>query len=145
MQLRKICQHPFLFESVEDIISPSGMVDEKIVRTSGKIELLNRILPKFFAGGHRVGLFVTSDPNVLDDCPQVLIFFQMTKVMDIMEDFLKMMQWKHLRLDGGTKTEERAQFVQLFNAKDSDYKVFILSTRAGGLGLNLQSADTVIM
>ena len=76
---------------------------------------------------------------------QVLIFFQMTKVMDIMEDFLKMMGWKHLRLDGGTKTEERAQFVQLFNAKDSDYKVFILSTRAGGLGLNLQSADTVIM
>jgi ATP-dependent helicase STH1/SNF2 len=54
MQLRKICQHPFLFESVEDIISPSGMVDEKLVRTSGKIELLNRILPKFFAGGHRV-------------------------------------------------------------------------------------------
>jgi ATP-dependent helicase STH1/SNF2 len=75
----------------------------------------------------------------------VLIFFQMTKVMDIMEDFLKMMQWKYLRLDGGTKTDERAQFVQLFNAKDSNYKVFILSTRAGGLGLNLQSADTVIM
>jgi ATP-dependent helicase STH1/SNF2 len=76
---------------------------------------------------------------------QVLIFFQMTKVMDIMEDFLKMMQWTYLRLDGGTKTDERAQFVQLFNAKDSNYKVFILSTRAGGLGLNLQSADTVIM
>jgi ATP-dependent helicase STH1/SNF2 len=54
MQLRKICQHPFLFESVEDNISPSGMVDEKLVRTSGKIELLNRILPKFFAAGHRV-------------------------------------------------------------------------------------------
>jgi ATP-dependent helicase STH1/SNF2 len=69
----------------------------------------------------------------------------MTKVMDIMEDFLKMMGWKHLRLDGGTKTEERASFVQLFNAQDSDYKVFILSTRAGGLGLNLQTADTVIM
>jgi len=69
----------------------------------------------------------------------------MTKVMDIMEDFLKMMGWKHLRLDGGTKTEERASFVQLFNVQDSEYKVFILSTRAGGLGLNLQTADTVIM
>jgi hypothetical protein len=69
----------------------------------------------------------------------------MTKVMDIMEDFLKMMGWAYLRLDGGTKTEERASFVQLFNAKDSEYKVFILSTRAGGLGLNLQTADTVIM
>ncbi|KAJ7903296.1 SNF2 family N-terminal domain-containing protein [Mycena leptocephala] len=114
MQLRKICQHPFLFESVEDKMNPGGLVDDKLVRNPGKIELLNRILPKFFATGHRV-----------------LIFFQMTKVMDIMADFLTMMGWKFLRLDGGTKTEERANFVQLFNAKDSEYKVFILSTRAG--------------
>lgn len=65
--------------------------------------------------------------------------------MDIMEDFLKMQGWKYLRLDGGTKTEERATHVQLFNQKDSEIQVFILSTRAGGLGLNLQTADTVIM
>ena len=128
MQLRKICQHPFLFESVEDKINPSGVIDNTLVRTSGKIELLSRILPKFFATDHRV-----------------LIFFQMTKVMDIMEDFLKMSGWKYLRLDGGTKTEDRAGHVALFNAKNSEYKVFILSTRAGGLGLNLQTADTVIM
>ncbi|KAI9460194.1 SNF2 family N-terminal domain-containing protein [Lactarius psammicola] len=128
MQLRKICQHPFLFDSVEDKINPAGLIDEKLVRSSGKIELLSRILPKFFATGHRV-----------------LIFFQMTKVMDIMEDFLKMMGWKYLRLDGGTKTEERAGHVQLFNAKDSEIMVFILSTRAGGLGLNLQTADTVVI
>lgn len=69
----------------------------------------------------------------------------MTKVMDIMEDFLKFMGWKYLRLDGGTKTEDRAGHVQMFNAPDSDIRVFILSTRAGGLGLNLQTADTVIM
>jgi ATP-dependent helicase STH1/SNF2 len=69
----------------------------------------------------------------------------MTKVMDIMEDFLKMMGYKYLRLDGGTKTDERAGHVQLFNAKDSEIMVFILSTRAGGLGLNLQTADTVII
>lgn len=54
MQLRKICQHPFLFESVEDKVNPAGFVDEKIIRTSGKLELLNRVLPKFFATGHRV-------------------------------------------------------------------------------------------
>ncbi len=65
--------------------------------------------------------------------------------MDIMEDFLKMMGWKYLRLDGGTKTEERAGHVQSFNAKDSEFMVFILSTRAGGLGLNLQTADTVVI
>ena len=69
----------------------------------------------------------------------------MTKVMDIMEDFMKAQGWQYLRLDGGTKTEERASHVQVFNAKDSPIQVFILSTRAGGLGLNLQSADTVVM
>jgi len=69
----------------------------------------------------------------------------MTKVMDIMEDFLKMMNYKYLRLDGGTKTEDRAGHVAMFNAPHSEFKVFILSTRAGGLGLNLQTADTVIM
>jgi SNF2 family DNA or RNA helicase len=55
MQLRKICQHPFLFENVEDKINPAGLIDDKLIRTSGKIELLSRILPKFFATGHRVG------------------------------------------------------------------------------------------
>ena len=69
----------------------------------------------------------------------------MTKVMDIMEDFMKMQGWQYFRLDGGTKTEERAHYVQAFNAKDSPIQVFILSTRAGGLGLNFQTADTVIM
>ena len=54
MQLRKICQHPFLFENIEDKISPGGFIDDKLVRTSGKVELLHRILPKFFATGHRV-------------------------------------------------------------------------------------------
>ena len=61
MQLRKICQHPFLFESVEDKVNPSSMIDDKLIRSSGKIELLNRILPKFFATDHRV-----SPPIILD-------------------------------------------------------------------------------
>ena len=85
-------------------------------------------------------------PRAMCFVVQVLIFFQMTKVMDdIMEDFLKMMGWKYLRLDSRTKTEDRAGHVQLFNAKDSEYKVSILSTRASGLGLNLQTADIVVM
>ena len=69
----------------------------------------------------------------------------MTKVMDTMEDFPKSQNWQYLHLDGSTKTEERASHVTLFNAKDSFYKIFILSTRAGGLGLNLQTADTVVI
>jgi len=52
MQLHKICQHPILLESVEDKISPDGYIDDKLIRTSGKIELLHRVLPKFFATGH---------------------------------------------------------------------------------------------
>ena len=65
--------------------------------------------------------------------------------MDITEDFLKMMGWKHLRRDGGTKKEGRASFAQMFNVPDSEFEVFILSMGAGGLGLNLKTADTVIM
>lgn len=147
MQLRKICQHPFLFDSVEDKLNPSGVIDESIYRVSGKFELLTRILPKFFSTGHRVcSAFECHLPLLTRACLwQVLIFFQMTKVMDIMEDFLKVQGYKYLRLDGGTKTEERASHVTSFNAKGSEIQVFILSTRAGGLGLNLQSADTVIM
>ncbi|KAG0700545.1 P-loop containing nucleoside triphosphate hydrolase protein, partial [Suillus ampliporus] len=126
--LHKICQHPFLFEGVEDKVNPTRLIDDKLIRLAGKLELLLRILPKFFATGHRVP-----------------VFFQMTKVMDIMEDLLKMSGWKYLRLDGGMKTEECALHVQQFNAKDLEIKVFILSTRAGGLGLNLQTSDMVIM
>lgn len=73
------------------------------------------------------------------------MFFQMTAVMDIMEDFLRLRNFKYLRLDGSTKAEDRSALLKLYNAEDSEYFVFILSTRAGGLGLNLQSADTVVI
>ena len=76
---------------------------------------------------------------------QVLIFFQMTKVMDIMEDFMKWIGWEYLRLDGGTKTDEPVDHVKRWNTPNLPLKVFILSTRASGLDLNLQTADTVIM
>ena len=128
MQLRKICQHPYLFEEVEQKINPLGTISDQIIRSSGKVELLHRMLPKLFKTGHRI-----------------LIFFQMTKMMDIMADFMNFMGFKFLRLDGSTKTDERASYVQQFNAPNSEYQVFLLSTRAGGLGLNLQTADTVVM
>ena len=65
MQLRKICQHPFLFESVEDNVNPGGYINELIIRSSGKIELLSRILPKFFATDHRVGPSNSPHPHVI--------------------------------------------------------------------------------
>ncbi|KAK9462202.1 SNF2 family N-terminal domain-containing protein [Lipomyces oligophaga] len=128
MQLRKICNHPFVFEEVENLINPDKSTNDDLWRTAGKFELLDRMLPKFKTTGHRV-----------------LMFFQMTQIMDIMEDFLRLRGMEYLRLDGGTKAEDRSDLLKLFNAPDSPYFAFLLSTRAGGLGLNLQTADTVII
>jgi ATP-dependent helicase STH1/SNF2 len=80
----------------------------------------------------------------MNDC-QVLIFFQMTQIMNIMEDFLHLRGFRYLRLDGSTKADDRSELLKQFNAPDSPFFIFLLSTRAGGLGLNLQSADTVII
>ncbi|KAM0755948.1 hypothetical protein T439DRAFT_320646 [Meredithblackwellia eburnea MCA 4105] len=128
MQLRKICNHPFCFEQVERSIDQTGGNDATLYRVAGKFELLDRILPKLFATGHRV-----------------LMFFQMTTVMTIFEDYLNFRRIAHLRLDGTTKHEDRAHLLKAFNDPNSQYPIFILSTRAGGLGLNLQTADTVII
>jgi ATP-dependent helicase STH1/SNF2 len=73
------------------------------------------------------------------------MFFQMTQIMNIMEDFLRLRGLKYLRLDGSTKSDDRSDLLKLFNDPGSDYFCFLLSTRAGGLGLNLQTADTVII
>jgi len=121
MQCRKICNHPYLFQS-------SYYVNSSLIRTCGKFELLDRILPKLHRTGHRV-----------------LLFSQMTELLDLLQDLLNYLQFKWLRLDGGTKAEIRPQLVADFNAENSEYFAFLLSTRAGGLGLNLQSADTVII
>ncbi|KAI1107285.1 chromatin remodeling complex SWI/SNF, component SWI2 and related ATPase [Jackrogersella minutella] len=128
MQLRKLCNHPFVFDEVENQMNPMNTSNDLLWRTAGKFELLDRILPKYRATGHRV-----------------LMFFQMTAIMDIMEDFLRYRGIQYLRLDGTTKSEDRSDLLKTFNAPDSPYFMFLLSTRAGGLGLNLQTADTVII
>merc|ERR1719247_1964508 len=76
---------------------------------------------------------------------KVLIFTQMTQAILLMEDYFNFYGYKYLRLDGSTKADDRGELLKKFNAVDSDYDVFVLSTRAGGLGLNLQTADTVII
>ncbi|KAK5134811.1 hypothetical protein LTR08_006043 [Meristemomyces frigidus] len=128
MQLRKLCNHPFVFEQVENQMNPSKLTNDMIWRSAGKFELLDRILPKFQATGHRV-----------------LMFFQMTQIMNIMEDFMRWRGISYLRLDGSTKADDRSELLKEFNAPNSPYFCFLLSTRAGGLGLNLQTADTVII
>lgn len=69
----------------------------------------------------------------------------MTTLMSILEDYLLFRSYRYLRLDGTTKSEDRGQLLEMFNKEDSPYFIFMLSTRAGGLGLNLQAADTVII
>ncbi|GAA0153569.1 DNA helicase [Lithospermum erythrorhizon] len=123
MQLRKCCNHPYLFLSDYNMWN-----EDEIVRASGKFELLDRLLPKLRRAGHRI-----------------LLFSQMTRLMDILEIYLQLHSYKYLRLDGSTKTDERGELLRKFNAPDSPYFMFLLSTRAGGLGLNLQTADTVII
>merc|ERR1712223_313251 len=134
MQLRKLCNHPFMFQQVEESYAKHiGMVTDVVTgpdvyRSSGKFELLDRILPKLKQSGHRV-----------------LMFCQMTQCMTIIEDYFNFKGYRFLRLDGMTKADERADMLKVFNSKDSEYFIFLLSTRAGGLGLNLQTADTVII
>lgn len=123
MQLRKVCNHPFLFST--EMQYPS---DESIVRVCGKFVMLDSILPKLRAAGHRV-----------------LIFSQMTKLLTLLEVFLSLKNMPFLRLDGTTLSEDRQESLKLFNAENSPYFVFLLSTKAGGFGINLQSADTVIL
>uniref|UniRef100_A0A914XQ02 Uncharacterized protein n=1 Tax=Plectus sambesii TaxID=2011161 RepID=A0A914XQ02_9BILA len=131
IHLRKLCNHPFMFHNVEDECREFWKKDitgKELYRVGGKFELLDRILPKLKATGHRV-----------------LMFCQMTSLMTIMEDYFHYRDWKYMRLDGSTKPDERGDLLTAFNAPGSDYFIFMLSTRAGGLGLNLQTADTVII
>uniref|UniRef100_A0A671WMR4 SWI/SNF related BAF chromatin remodeling complex subunit ATPase 2 n=1 Tax=Sparus aurata TaxID=8175 RepID=A0A671WMR4_SPAAU len=134
MQLKKICNHPYMFQHIEESFAehlgyPNGIISgHDLYRASGKFELLDRILPKLQATNHRV-----------------LLFCQMTTLMTIMEDYFSYRNFLYLRLDGTTKSEDRAMLLKKFNEEGSQYFIFLLSTRAGGLGLNLQAADTVVI
>ena len=98
----------------------------RFVTDSGKLARLDRLLRELKEGGHRV-----------------LLYFQMTKMIDLMEEYLTYRNYKYLRLDGSTKLEDRRDTVHDFQTRPEIF-IFLLSTRAGGLGINLTSADTVI-
>lgn len=126
MQLRKCCNHPYLFDGAEP--GPPYTTDEHLLYNCGKMALLAKLLPKLQEQGSRV-----------------LIFSQMTRQLDILEDFCYWRQYKYCRLDGQTPHEERNRQIEEYNAEGSEKFVFMLSTRAGGLGINLTSADVVII
>uniref|UniRef100_A0AAV2L2A4 E3 ubiquitin ligase TRAF3IP2 n=1 Tax=Knipowitschia caucasica TaxID=637954 RepID=A0AAV2L2A4_KNICA len=122
MQLRKCVIHPYLFDGVE----PEPFVmGEHLVEASGKFCLLDSLLSHLLTGGHRV-----------------LLFSQMTRTLDILQDYMEYRGYSYERLDGSVRGEERNLAVKNFSTKD--VFVFLLSTKAGGVGMNLTAADTVI-
>ena len=126
MQLRKCCNHPYLFPNVEDrTLNPLG---EHLYENCGKMVLLHKLLKKLKARDNRV-----------------LIFSQMTRMMDILEDYLLSQGYLYCRIDGNTTYDEREDRIAEYNKPGSTKFIFLLSTRAGGLGINLQTADTVIL
>ncbi|KAI0830534.1 P-loop containing nucleoside triphosphate hydrolase protein [Trametes gibbosa] len=129
MQLRKCIQHPYLVsETIEPRGLPAQETHDRLVGASAKLRLLRMLLPKLRARGHRV-----------------LLFSQFVIALDIVEDFLVGEGIKYLRLDGNTKQAERQKGMDEFNKPDSDIFIYLLTTRAGGVGINLWSADTVII
>lgn len=132
-ELKKASNHPYLFDGVEDkVLSNFGSTRENILRglimSSGKMVLLDQLLNKLRRDGHRV-----------------LIFSQMVRMLDIIGDYLQLKGLNFQRLDGTINSHKRRISIDHFNAKDSKDFVFLLSTRAGGLGINLMTADTVII
>lgn len=126
MQLRKCSNHPYLFDGAEP--GPPYSTDEHLVYNSGKMVILDKLLPKLQEQGSRV-----------------LIFSQMTRMIDILEDYCYWRQYNYCRLDGNTPHEDRQRQINEFNEDDSKKFIFMLSTRAGGLGINLATADVVIL
>uniref|UniRef100_A0A672T7M2 Chromodomain-helicase-DNA-binding protein 5-like n=1 Tax=Sinocyclocheilus grahami TaxID=75366 RepID=A0A672T7M2_SINGR len=131
MDLKKCCNHPYLFPvaAMEAPVLPNGSYDGNLlVKSSGKLTLLQKMLKKLKDEGHRV-----------------LIFSQMTKMLDLLEDFLEFEGYKYERIDGGITGGLRQEAIDRFNAPGAQQFCFLLSTRAGGLGINLATADTVII
>ncbi|KAK8383256.1 hypothetical protein O3P69_011625 [Scylla paramamosain] len=131
MDLKKCCNHPYLFPAASEEAPklPNGMyVTRDLVKASGKFTILESMLEKLKRDGHRV-----------------LVFSQMTKMLDVLEDFCEGLGYKYERIDGGITGLARQEAIDRFNAPGAQQFIFLLSTRAGGLGINLATADTVII
>jgi SWI/SNF-related matrix-associated actin-dependent regulator of chromatin subfamily A member 5 len=126
MQLRKCCNHPYLFEGAEP--GPPYTTDEHLVNNAAKMIMLDKLLKRMKAQGSRV-----------------LIFSQMSRVLDILEDYSVFRQYQYCRIDGSTAHEDRIAAIDDYNKEGSEKFLFLLTTRAGGLGINLTSADIVVL
>uniref|UniRef100_A0A8C1Y205 Chromodomain helicase DNA binding protein 6 n=1 Tax=Cyprinus carpio TaxID=7962 RepID=A0A8C1Y205_CYPCA len=138
MELRKCCNHPYLITGAEEKILESfkktyssDAADfqlQAMIQAAGKLVLIDKLLPKLLAGGHKV-----------------LVFSQMVRCLDILEDYLIQRRYTYERIDGRVRGNLRQAAIDRFSKVDSDRFVFLLCTRAGGLGINLTAADTCII
>jgi len=126
MQLRKCCNHPYLFDGAEP--GPPYTTDEHLVTNAAKMVMLDRLLKRMKAQGSRV-----------------LIFSQMSRVLDILEDYSVFRGYQYSRIDGSTAHEDRIAAIDEYNKPNSEKFLFLLTTRAGGLGINLTTADIVVL
>ncbi|CAD8079411.1 unnamed protein product [Paramecium primaurelia] len=126
IQLRKICQHLYMFPELEDRDLPA--LGEHLIENSGKLKVLDMFLKKLYNENHKV-----------------ILFSQFSTLLDILEDYLNYRKYKYCRLDGSTPIEVRDENIRNFQKPNSDLFIFLLSTRAGGLGITLTAADTVII
>ncbi|XP_057970460.1 protein CHROMATIN REMODELING 4 isoform X3 [Malania oleifera] len=129
MQLRKVCNHPYLIPGTEPDSGSVEFLHEMRIKASAKLTLLHSMLKVLHKEGHRV-----------------LIFSQMTKLLDILEDYLtfEFGPKTYERVDGSVSVADRQAAIARFNQDKSRF-VFLLSTRSCGLGINLATADTVII
>lgn len=128
MELKKAANHPYLFEGAEARTDNTEETLKGLVMSSGKMVLLDKLLARLRQDSHRV-----------------LIFSQMVRMLDILSDYMSLRGYQHQRLDGMVSSEARKKSIAHFNAPGSPDFAFLLSTRAGGLGINLETADTVII
>lgn len=126
MELKKCCNHATLIRPTDELNHLDPLT--RLIRGSGKLLLLDKLLCRLKETGHRV-----------------LIFSQMVRMLDILSDYLTYRRFQFQRLDGSIRGEIRRQALDHFNAPDSPDFCFLLSTRAGGLGINLATADTVVI
>uniref|UniRef100_A0A158PBN4 Global transcription activator SNF2L1 n=1 Tax=Angiostrongylus cantonensis TaxID=6313 RepID=A0A158PBN4_ANGCA len=126
MHLRKAANHPYLFDGAEP--GPPYTTDQHLVDNSGKMVVLDKLLLKLKQQGSRV-----------------LIFSQFSRILDLLEDYCWWKQYQYCRLDGNTAHVDRQEAIDAYNAPNSEKFIFMLTTRAGGLGINLATADVVII
>jgi chromodomain-helicase-DNA-binding protein 4 len=128
VSLCKVCNHPYLFPDSEPESGTEDEQNQRLIEASGKLHLLDRMLPSLQKDNHRV-----------------VIFSQMTHMLDVLEDWLDYRNVSYTRVDGRVGGAERQSRIDMFNKENSPYFAMLCSTRACRLGINLTSADTVII